>query len=76
MSEISTTLALSEVEEHDPDIYWEILDTLEEKQITPEQVGEVEIVELLNGLEIAVRDEEGDDLFILELDPEDFSRRS
>jgi len=64
------------VEEHDPDIYWEILDTLEEKQITPEQVGEVEIVELLNGLEIAVRDEEGDDLFILELDPEDFSRRS
>jgi len=64
------------VEEHDPDIYWEILDILEEKQITQEQVGEVEIVELLNGLEIAVRDEEGDDLFILELDPEDFSRRS
>lgn len=76
MSQMSTTLNMDEVEEHDPDVYWAILDTLEEKQLTQAAVGEVEIIELLDGLEVAVRDTEGDELFTLDLDPSDYSIRS
>ena len=72
MSTISTTLAMDEVEEYDPIIYWTIVDELEDRGLSKNEFGEVEVIEFIRGIEVAVRNEEGDELFTLELDPEEY----
>lgn len=70
--DLSRTMPLDELEGYDPNVYWSVLDELEVRGIADSDVAEVEIVELLGGMEATVRGEDGDVLFILDMDPEGF----
>ena len=71
--ELFTNMSLQELEEFDPNVYWSVVDTLEDKGIDEDQVGEIEVVEPLGALEAKVLDPDGEVLFILDLNPDDGS---
>lgn len=68
--EVDVSLLQQELEEYEPNVYWAVLDVMEDRDISEDSIGSIEILEPIDGVEVTLYDEEDEQLLSLLVNPE------